>query len=159
MNPRRLEDGMTHLLVTAIVIAVVFVGCAVPRVMILSDPLSSEEHLQLGIAYERKGEFDNAIKEYGAAAKKVPVAFLYLGNVYFQKNDFDKAEKYYRKAIRKDRSNADAHNNLAWLYYVEGRNLDQAEKLALTAIKLDPSKKEIYQDTLEKIGRAKSSCR
>ncbi len=150
---------MRRVLFLGIGIALIFAGCAMPRFTVLSDPLSPEEHLQLGITYERKGEFDNAIKEYGAAAKKYPVAFLYLGNVYFQKKDLDKAEKYYRKAIRKDRSNADAHNNLAWLYYVEGRNLDQAEKLALTAIKLDPSKKEIYQDTLEKIGRAKSSCR
>jgi tetratricopeptide (TPR) repeat protein len=150
---------MRRVLFLGIGIALIFAGCAMRRFTVLSDPLSPEEHLQLGIVYEKKGEFDNALEEYEAAAKKYPVAFFYLGNVYFQKKDLDKAEKYYRKAIRKDRSNADAHNNLAWLYYVEGRNLDQAEKLALTAIKLDPSKKETYQDTLEKIGRAKSSCR
>lgn len=150
---------MRHPLFMVIGIAVVFVGCAMPRVTVLSDPLSPEEHLQLGIAYEKKGEFDNALEEYGAAAKKVPVAFFYLGNVYFQKKDYDKAEKYYKKAIRKDRSNADAYNNLAWLLYVRGRNLDEAENLALTAIELNSSKSEIYRDTLEKIREVKRSLR
>ncbi len=150
---------MRRVLFLGIGIAVIFAGCAMPRVMVLSDPLSPEEHLQLGIAYEKKGEFDNALEEYGAAAKKVPVAFFYLGNVCFQKKDFDRAEKYYRKAILRDSRNADAYNNLAWLLYLQGRNLDEAESLALTAIKLNSSKSGIYRDTLEKIREVKGSLR
>ena len=56
-------------------------GCSLPRIIILKDPLTAEEHLNLGVAYEKQGEFEPAIKEYKAAAKKLPRAYLYLGNV------------------------------------------------------------------------------
>jgi tetratricopeptide (TPR) repeat protein len=128
-----------------------FAGCTIPRIIVLDDPLSPEEHLNLGVAYEKKGEWDNALKEYKAASKRLPVAYLYMGNIYFQKKEFDEAEFYYKKAIKKDPKNADVYNNLAWLYYTKRENLDEAEPLALKAIELNPSKKDIYQDTLEKI--------
>jgi tetratricopeptide (TPR) repeat protein len=128
-----------------------FVACSLPRIIILDDPLSPEEHINLGVTYEKKGEIDNALKEYSLASKKLPLAYLYIGNIYFQKNDFDEAESAYRKAIKKDSQNADAHNNLAWLYYTKKENLNEAEALALKAIELNPSKKELYQDTLVKI--------
>jgi tetratricopeptide (TPR) repeat protein len=123
--------------------------------MIYDDPLSPEEHLKLGIAYEKDDEFDNAINEYKAAARRLPVAYLFLGNVHFQKNEWGQAEKYYKKAIRKEAHNADAYNNLAWLYYMKGENLDKAENLALRAMELDPSKIDIYQDTLDKVRELK----
>jgi tetratricopeptide (TPR) repeat protein len=134
---------------------VIIAGCAMPRIIIYDDPLSSEEHLKLGMAYEKDGELDNAIGEYKAAARKLPIAYLYLGNVHFQKNELDEAEKYYKKAIRKEAHNADAHNNLAWLYYIREENLDKAENLALRAMELDPSKRDVYMDTLEKVRELK----
>jgi tetratricopeptide (TPR) repeat protein len=131
------------------------VGCSLPRVIILKDPLTPEEHLNLGVAYEKKGELHQAITEYRLAAKKLPLAYLYLGNAYFQKKEWVEAERCYKKAIDKNPKNADAHNNLAWLYYVRHVNLDLAESLALKAIELDPSKENIYKDTLEKIRELK----
>ena len=126
-------------------------GCSLPKITILKDPLTPEEHLNLGVTYERKGEFDQAIREYQAAGKKLPIAFLYLGNAYFLINDWDQAETCFKKAIKKDGKNAAAHNNLAWLYYQRGTNLEQAEALAQKALELDPSKSSIYRDTLEKV--------
>jgi tetratricopeptide (TPR) repeat protein len=126
-------------------------SCALPRIIVLDDPLSPEEHLNLGVTYEKKGEMDNALKEYNKASKKLPVAYLYMGNIYFHKGELDTAESCYKKAIGKDPENADAHNNLAWLYFKEKKNLDEAERLTLRAIELNPAKKDIYQDTLEKI--------
>ena len=126
-------------------------GCALPRIVVLDDPLSPEEHLNLGVSYEKKGEFDNALKEYQKASGKMPAAYLFIGNIYFQKKEYDEAETYYKKAIKKDLNNADAYNNLAWLYYTENEKLDEAEKLALKAIELNPDKKDIYQDTLNKV--------
>lgn len=132
-------------------------ACSLPRIIVLNDPLSPEEHLNLGVAYERKGELEGAIKEYESASKKLPLAFTYLGNVYFQKNELEEAERYYRKAIREDRGNAEAYNNLAWLYYTKKENLEEAEKLASKAIELDPSRKDLYRDTLDKIKALEAS--
>lgn len=130
---------------------VVFFGCGLPKIVVPDDPLTAKEHLNLGIAYEKRNEFDPAIKQYEMAAKKLPVAYLYLGNTYFQKMNFDEAEKNYKEAIRKDPQNADAYNNLAWLYCAKKENLNEAEKLVVEAMKIDPSKENIYMDTLEKL--------
>jgi tetratricopeptide (TPR) repeat protein len=132
-------------------LAICLCSCTIPKIIVLDDPLSAEEHLNLGVTYEKQGDFDNALKEYKTASKKLPLAYLYMGNVYFQKKEYEEAEFHYKKAIKKDPENADAYNNLAWLYYTKREKLDEAEKLALKAIELNPSKKEIYGDTLEKI--------
>lgn len=145
------EERMIHIRLLMLTLLLIITGCAMPRVIIYDDPLSSEEHLKLGMAYEKDGAFDNAIREYKAAARRIPIAYLYLGNVHFQKNELDQAEKYYKKAIRKEAHNADVHNNLAWLYYIREENLDKAENLALRAMELDPSKRDVYRDTLEKV--------
>lgn len=129
----------------------VLCGCALPRIIVIDDPLSPEEHLNLGVSYEKNGEFESALKEYLIASKKLPVAYIYIGNVHFIKKEYREAESSYRKAIRKDPMNADAYNNLAWLYYIKEENLDEAERLAMRAIELNPSKKDIYQDTFGKI--------
>jgi len=126
-------------------------ACSLPRIIVLDDPLSPEEHLNLGVTYEKRGELENALREYRKASKKLPLAYLYMGNVHFQRNEFNEAEFYYKKVIEKDPVNADAYNNLAWLYCIKRENLDDAEELAIRAIELNPSKKTIYTDTLEKI--------
>lgn len=132
-------------------------SCSLPRIIVLDDPLTPEEHLNLGVAYEKNGEFDNALKEYKIASRKLASAYLYMGNIYFQKKEFESAQSNYRKAIRKDPGNADAYNNLAWLYYVRKENLEEAESLAMKAIALNPSKMDVYKDTLEKLDELKQS--
>ena len=130
-------------------------GCVWPRIIILKDPLTPEEHLNLGVAYEKNNEFDQAVTEYKSAAKKLPTAYLYLGNVYFQRKEFDRSEKYYKKAIHKAPGQADAYNNLAWLYYVKRKALDKAENLVLKAMELRPDRVSVYTDTLNKIRELK----
>lgn len=140
-------------------------GCSLPRIIVLDDPLTPEEHINLGVAYERKGEIDNAIEEFKKASKKLPVAYFYMGNAYMQKGNFDEAERYYKKAIKKQPDLADAYNNLAWLYYNKAKGsgltaedikeiLKEAEHLVLKALELN-SLNENYKDTLNKIRELK----
>jgi tetratricopeptide (TPR) repeat protein len=154
-SPLTKKDRIAFFLLFAFCSLTVFSNCSLPRIILLKDPLTPEEHLNLGVAYEKSGELDNAIKEYQFAAKTHPIAYLYLGNASFLKKEWEEAEAYYKKAIKKDATNADAYNNLAWLYYMEGKNLDKAESLTLQAIELNPLKDHIYRDTLEKIREMK----
>jgi tetratricopeptide (TPR) repeat protein len=128
-----------------------------PHIIVLDDPLTPEEHLNLGVSYEKNDELDAAAREYRAAAKSIPAAYLYLGNVSFRKGEYAEAEDYYRKAIEKEPANADAYNNLAWLLYTERRSIEEAEGLALRAVELEPAKADLYRDTLEKIRAIKNS--
>jgi tetratricopeptide (TPR) repeat protein len=155
----RIEHNIKVLLFLISALPILISSCSFPKIIILKDPLTPEEHLNLGVAYEGRGEFDQAIREYQVAAKKLPVAFLHLGNAHFLKNQLKEAEGYYRKAIKKNPQNADAYNNLAWLYYTRGENLEEAEALAHKALELDPSKNSTYEDTLEKIREKKKATR
>ena len=143
-----------HCLLSPVYCLLFLFGCAFPRIIVLDDPLSPEEHLNLGVAYEQNKEYEIALKEYEKASKKLTIAYLYMGNIYFMKNEYAEAELYYKKVMDKDPMNADAYNNLAWLYYTKRENLKDAENFALKAIELNPIKRDIYQDTLEKIREA-----
>ncbi len=132
-----------------LIIALFLTSCSIPRIILLTDPLSPEEHINLGLGYEEKGELDAAAREYKEALKKMPIAWLYLGNLYFKKGEFAEAERAYKKAIKKT-SDPRAMNNLAWLYYTLNKDLERAEELALEAVRLEPDNKD-FQDTLDKI--------
>ncbi|HVN98355.1 MAG TPA: tetratricopeptide repeat protein [Syntrophorhabdaceae bacterium] len=146
--------GKNRLLVssyrTVFLIAVMLcASCSLPRIIVLHDPLTAEEHINLGVTYENKKEYDEALKEYEAALKRMPVAYLYMGNIYFQKGSVADAERCYEKAIQKT-GDPRAYNNLAWLYYVKRIKLDEAENLARRAVELSPDAQD-YKDTLDKI--------
>jgi tetratricopeptide (TPR) repeat protein len=157
MEENRLLDARCKTL-SAILIALALStlsSCTLPRIAVLHDPLTPEEHINLGVSYEKKGELDAALEQYKAASKQLPVAYLYMGNVYFQKDEADHAKKAYETAIRKA-GDARAYNNLAWLYYTRGEHLAEAEKLAQKAVELSPDAND-FRDTLEKIIEKRSS--
>jgi len=143
----------------SLIAAVLLYACALPRIIVLEDPLSAEEHLNLGVAYEGSGELEYAIREYRLALKKESSAraYLYLGNALFLNRQYEEAGANYRKAIKRAKGPeaADAYNNLAWLLFTRKRELEKAEGYCLKALALNPSKEEIYRDTLQKIRAAK----
>jgi Flp pilus assembly protein TadD len=124
-------------------------ACTIPRAALMRDPLNPEEHIDLGVSYEKRGELDAALKEYKTAAKKMPLAYLYMGNVYFRQGALAEAKKSYKRAIEKTGS-PEAYNNLAWLYYTSGTGRDEAERLAAHAVELSPAS-DAFRDTLKKI--------
>lgn len=138
-------------IITVVLGVCICAACTMPRVIVLEDPLTPEEHLDLGFAYEQKKEYDMAIKEYETAAKKLRKANLYLANARFLNNEPDRAETLYRLIIKDDPKCADAYNNLAWLLYTQRRNLPEARDLVAKAISLNPTGKDNYVDTFNKI--------
>lgn len=140
-------------LVVFCAVSVFLFGCSFPRIIIMEDPLTPEEHIRLGTAYGQKKEYALAVREFEAAAKKDQSARLYLADALFLNDEPDKAESLYRKVLRDEPNNAGACNNLAWLLYTRKKNLPEARDLALKAVALNPREKE-YRDTLEKIEAA-----
>lgn len=120
------------------------------HIVILHDPLTAEEHNDLGVTYEHKGEMDGAIREYKAALRKrrdFPTARVNLGNAYFSKKDYPRAEQQYSTVLQADSANTDAGNNLAMVYLETGKHLDQALRLAERCVRL-ASQNARYHDTL-----------
>jgi tetratricopeptide (TPR) repeat protein len=139
----------------AAVLAVIS-GCSLPRITVLGDPLSPEEHLKLGTAYEGKKEYDLAVAEYTTASRSLPVAYLFLGNVLFLQGKYVESEQRYRRAIKELPGDPRPYNNLAWLYYTQGIKLEEAENLAHRAVALAPAGEDApYRDTLDQILKAR----
>mgnify|MGYP001772791326 CR=1 FL=1 len=130
-----------------------------PKIVVLTDPLTAEEHLKLGLSYEKQGLLEEAIKHYEKASKSDARGFLLLGNLYLNQGQYSKAEENYKRAIKKNKKIADAYNNLTWLYYLQGQSLDEAEELVKKAIELEKenqNKIKTYEDTLDKINQIKN---
>ena len=113
------------------------------------DPLSAEEHLDLGVAYESSGELELAQREYEKALGKNPdlvKALINLGNVHYQKGDYLLAEEKYHRALKLNPQNGDLYNNLAWAHLSQER-FDQAHQAAAQALTLNVPHQHIYHDT------------
>ncbi len=88
-----------------------------PQIVILKDPLTAEEHINLGYLYEKQGKLDLAEEEYKKAIrkdKKNYLAYFNLGNIYAQRREYGKAERQYRKALGLE-EDPDVLNNLAYV--------------------------------------------
>ena len=105
-------------------------GCSrVPRIIVLEDPLTAAEHVELGVAYERKGELDLAQREYERALRmdgKFYRARVNLGNVFLAKKEFGKAREEYLLALELRPGDAEATNNLSWAAILSGEGIEDA---------------------------------
>ncbi len=122
-----------------------------PRVVVLKDPLTATEHNDLGVAYERKGLYDLARKEYLLAAEKEPtwdLPLFNLGNLSYGRSDLVSAEGYYRRALALDGNNPDVMNNLANLLH--DISLDHEASLLISRA-LEIECRPEYLDTYKKI--------
>jgi len=138
------------------------ISCSLPSVRVFEDALTAEEHLTLGVAYEKRGEFENAVEQYEQAREAGEThADLYLGNAWFGRGDLRRAEGHFRAALRSDPECHEAMNNLAWLIAQQGGDLSEAEALARQALVIanrsgDDSVTSEYRNTLETIRDRKS---
>jgi tetratricopeptide (TPR) repeat protein len=105
-------------------------GCSrIPRIIVLEDPLTAAEHVDLGVAYERKGELDLARREYERALLKDRKFFrarLNLGNIFLAKKEYGKAREEYLRALGLRPGDPEATNNLSWAAILSGEGIDEA---------------------------------
>jgi Tfp pilus assembly protein PilF len=105
-------------------------GCSrLPKVIVLEDPLTAAEHVELGVAYERKGELDLARREYERALQmdgKLYRARVNLGNVFLEKKEYGKAREEYLRALELRPGDPEATNNLSWAAIFSGEGIDEA---------------------------------
>ncbi|ABC78990.1 tetratricopeptide repeat protein [Syntrophus aciditrophicus] len=138
-----------RLLILPIILFIV--SCTLPRIAIIDDPLSAEEHNDLGVIYEQKGKLESAEREYRRAIKKKKdwaVPYFNLGNVSYKKGNYREAEDCFRKALSRDENNARILNNLALLLYEQGKD-EESERLIEKALSIE--KTQEYLDTYQKI--------
>ena len=105
-------------------------GCSrIPKFIVLEDPLTAAEHVDLGVAYERKGELDLALREYERALRKDGKFYrarVNLGNVYLAKKEYGKARAEYLQALELRPGDAEATNNLSWAAIFSGEGIEEA---------------------------------
>jgi tetratricopeptide (TPR) repeat protein len=105
-------------------------GCSrIPKIIVLEDPLTAQEHVDLGVAYERKGELDLALREYEKALRKDGKFYrarVNLGNVFLAKKEYGKAREEYLQALELRPGDAEATNNLSWAAIYSGEGIEEA---------------------------------
>ncbi len=123
----------------------------VPKIIVMDDPLTAEQHNDLGVAYEKNGDFDAARKEFEKAIQKNRewvIPYLNLGHLYYIQGNLDQAEAALRQGLRIKGDHPDLLNNLAWVLMEKGQ-LKEAKDLIDKAIAIED--KEEYEDTREEI--------
>jgi Flp pilus assembly protein TadD len=126
------------------------------HLVLLHDPLTANEHNDLGFAYESSGELELAAREYRKALRLDPHQArtrVNLGNVEGATGRWAAAEKHYRRALRDSTTDYDAMNNLAFALLQRGRRLDEARALAERAVAAGGERDSIYRATLAQVER------
>ena len=141
-----------RLVLLSLLFSLLLGGCSLPRIIVLNDPLNAAQHNDLGVAYQQRGDFDLALREYQRAAEmKSDWArpLINRGNVLAAGEDWAGAQQSYRQALRREPDNAEAMNNLAWVLLQAG-DLTQALTWAGQALQLQPENPSVL-DTLADI--------
>jgi tetratricopeptide (TPR) repeat protein len=109
------------------------------RAVTAEDPHAWALQNNLGIMLKRQGQFPEAVACYQQALRDNPgyvEAHINLGNVFSAAHNASAAEKEYRIAIQMRPNDADALEDLAGIYYAEGRT-DEALQLQTKAAEAD----------------------
>jgi len=117
------------ILTNLIILGILSGGCAsLQGSLFMEDPLTAEEHNNLGVIYEREGKNDLAIREYKKAISSdssLATPLVNMGNVYLKQGEFTESEKFYKRALELDETNLEAANNLSSLYLETGKHYDE----------------------------------
>src|SRR5659263_445422 len=137
-------------------------GCSrIPKIIILEDPLTAAEHVELGVAYERKGELDLARREYERALRKDGKFYrarLNLGNIFLTKKEYGKAREEYLLALELRPGDAEATNNLSWAAIFSGEGIDEALARMESVVSIPTGRQANLLDTLGVLRMRANRC-
>jgi tetratricopeptide (TPR) repeat protein len=94
-----------------------------------------------GVAYDNKGEFDQAARDYEESVRLDPTSAFghrVRGNLYKLKKDYDRAIAEYNESISIEPNDAHAFSNRGSVYYAK-KDYDRAVGEFSEAIRLDPA--------------------
>ena len=107
---------------------------------IKQDKTLAPAYYGLAEVYAQQDLFADAIAIYQRLTSVHPndaKAWVRLGVLQLNQQQISQAISAFTQAIAVDENSADAHNNLAWLYATQGKELERAVELAERAVELD----------------------
>lgn len=116
---------------------------------IQKDRTLTPAYYGLAEVYVQQHQFGEAIAVYRQLAEANPndaTPWVRLGVLHLKQQQISDAIIAFTQAITVDENSADAHNNLAWLYATQGKELGHAVELAERAVALDANASRL--DTL-----------
>jgi tetratricopeptide (TPR) repeat protein len=131
--------------------AVLVAGCALAPSRPPPDPLSAEEHNDLGVAYFARGEPARAAREFSRALALRPDlvrARVNLGDARLALGEVDAAIAAYEAARAARPDDPGILNNLAWALLRHETRWPEAEPLIEAALARSPEPRGYYLDTL-----------
>ena len=108
--------------------------------IVAKSPLKARAHGNLGNAYQSRGRFAEADREYRETARldpKDPGARINLGTICYRQQQWTEAARWYREALRLDPGNAAGHYNLGKTLTEQGSLTEAAQELR-EAVRLKP---------------------
>jgi tetratricopeptide (TPR) repeat protein len=102
--------------------------------------------LNLGVAQQRTGDYDEAIDSFSRAIfieDNLAEAWVSMGLIYYETEQFELSEECYHSALMLDDNAPKTWNNLGVLYFVEG-SFEEARHCFEEAVSLSP----LYYDAL-----------
>ena len=121
----------------------------------LPATVKEDLYLKALLGLEKARQFRTAIDGYHTALTQWPenlTALIGIGNCYYALGELENAEKVLRKAIRLHPNSGPAFNNLAQIFFEQGRK-KEALAAAKKAVSLGGPMSSVYQKTLDEIER------
>lgn len=100
--------------------------------------------------YAKNEDFTRALEvlqSYSTSHPDDTEVFFYIGGLYYDQQDLKTAESYWLKVLEADKEHKDALNSLAYIYALQGKNLEKALVYVNRALEQDPYN-GAYLDTL-----------
>ncbi|RLS52696.1 MAG: hypothetical protein DWH91_16190 [Planctomycetota bacterium] len=126
-------------------------------------------HAQIGWIHSHAHQHDKAIAVYEEVLKKYPKdartlenTRFALSNVYVMKGEMAKGESVLEEVLKASPDNAQANNDLGYLWVDQGKNLEQALAMIQKALSLEPENAAYIDSlgwTLFKLGRTEEAVK